>query len=249
MVTIQASYNGVVLSPQLTVTPRVAVRGVSGDLWADVIIGQPNFGDYTPHEVTNGRLFNPGGVEVDRTVQPNRIYAYDGANSRVLGLSHLGTCQAGPRGGQWCTGNSDCPGSACNVQEGIGADLVLGQPSFTTSACNGDSSFQNFPTRAPASAATLCGMPESQISVGEGISWANMAVDSAGNLYVPDFDNNRVVRYNSPFTTDTIADYVWGQADFTGNDCNRGRGNGRPDAQSFCFRGICPRGIHRRSGD
>ena len=236
IVTIQASYNGVVLSPEITVTPRVAVRGVSGDLWADVIIGQPNFGDYTPHEVTNGRIFNPGGVEVDRTVQPNRIYAYDGANSRVLGLSHLGTCQAGPKGGQKCTGNSDCPGSMCNVQEGIGADLVIGQPSFTTSACNGDSNFQNFPTRAPPSASTLCGMPEYQISIAEGFSWANLAVDSAGNLYVPDFDNNRVLRYNSPFTTDTIADYVWGQGDFTGNSCNRGRGFGLPDAQSLCFR-------------
>jgi sugar lactone lactonase YvrE len=238
VVTIQASYNGVFLSPQLTVTPRVAVRGVSGDLWADIIIGQPNFGDYTPHEVTNGRVFNPGGVEVDRSVQPNRVYAYDGANSRVLGLSHLGTCTAGSKQGQNCTGSSDCPSSVCNVQEGIGADLVLGQPSFTTSGCNGDSNFQNFPTRVPATASTLCGMPEYQISIGEGFSWANLAVDSAGNLYVPDFDNNRVVRYNSPFTTDTIADYVWGQADFTGNGCNRGRGNGLPDAQSFCFRSI-----------
>ena len=236
VVTIQAFYNGVFLSPQLTVTPRVAVRGVSGDLWADVIIGQPNFGDFTPHEVTNGRLFNPGGVEVDRTVTPNRIYAYDGGNSRVLGLSHLGTCQGGSKGGQWCTGNSDCPGSVCNVQEGIGADLVIGQPSFTTSGCNGDSGFQNFPTRAPASAATLCGIPEIQISVGENSSFANMAVDSAGNLYVPDFDNNRVLRYNSPFMTDTIADYVWGQANFTGKGCNRGRGDFLPDAQSFCLR-------------
>ncbi len=236
VVTIQAFYNGVFRSPQLTVTPRVAVRGVSGDLWADVIIGQPNFGDFTPHEISNGRVFNSGGVEVDRSVQPNRIYVYDGANSRVLGLSHLGTCAGGSRGGQACTGNSDCPGSLCNVQEGIGADLVLGQPSFTTSGCNGDSNFQKFPTRAPASASTLCGMPEYQISIAEGFSWANMAVDSAGNVYVPDFDNNRVVRYNSPFTTDTIADYEWGQADFTGNGCNRGRGFFQPDAQSFCFR-------------
>ena len=235
VVTIQASYNGV-FSPELTVTPRVAVRGVSGDLWADVIIGQPNFGDFTPHQVAATRVFNSAGVEVDRSVQPNRIYYYDGGNSRVLGLSHLGTCQAGPKGGQWCTGNSDCPGSVCNVQEGIGADLVIGQPSFTTSGCNGDSSFQNFPTRAPASASTLCGMPEAQVSIEEGFSFAHMAVDSAGNLYVPDFDNNRVLRYNSPFTTDTVADYVWGQADFTGKDCNRGRGFGVPDAQRFCFR-------------
>src|SRR5262249_49941888 len=41
--TIQASHNGLTISPIVTVTPRVPVRGVSGDLWADVIIGQPNF--------------------------------------------------------------------------------------------------------------------------------------------------------------------------------------------------------------
>ena len=39
-----------------------------------------------------------------------------------------------------------------------------------------------------------------------------------------------------PFTTDIIADFVWGQADFTGNACNRGRGIGSADGQSLCFR-------------
>jgi sugar lactone lactonase YvrE len=236
---IQSSCSGSCSGTQtatLTVTPRLPVRGVAGDLWADVIIGKPDFGEDTVNQVTHARLFNPGGVTVDRSVRPNRVYAYDGSNSRVLGSRHLGICGAGSNAGQSCTANSDCVGSTCAIQEGIGADLVLGQPDFTSSACNGDSSYQHFPTRAPASATTLCSEPESQISVAEGFSFANMAVDSAGNLYVPDFDNNRVVRYNSPFTTDTIADYVWGQADFTGNACNRGRGIGSPDGQSLCFR-------------
>ncbi len=236
---IQASCGGACNGTQtatLTVTPRLPVRGVAGDLWADVIIGKPDFGEDTVNQVTHARLFNPGGVTVDRSVRPNRVYAYDGSNSRVLGSSHLGTCAAGTNAGQSCTANSDCAGSTCAIQEGIGADLVLGQPDFTLSACNGDSSYQHFPTRAPASATTLCSEPENQISVAEGFSFANMAVDSAGNLYVPDFDNNRLVRYNSPFTTDAIADYVWGQADFTGNACNRGRGIGSPDGQSLCFR-------------
>src|SRR6185295_6682655 len=70
----------------------------------------------------------------------------------------------------------------------------------------------------------------------EGGSFANMDVDGAGNFYVADWDNNRVLRYNSPFTTDAVADDVWGQADFAGNLCNRGRGELLPDAQSLCFR-------------
>ncbi len=235
-VTIQASYNGLTISPRVTVTPRVAVRGASGDLWADVIIGKPNFGEITPNQMSANRVFNTGGVTVDTSVRPNRVYIYDGTNSRILGLSHLGACAGGSNAGQACTTNSDCPGSNCTLQQPATADLVLGQPSFNTSACNGDSGFQNYPTRAPASASSLCGLFEAQISVLEGGSFANLAVDSAGNLYVTDWDNHRVLRYNSPFTTDAIADYVWGQADFTANDCNRGRGVGLPDAQSLCLR-------------
>ena len=109
------------------------MRGVAGDLWADVIIGKPDFGEDTVDQVTHARLFNPGGVTVDRSVRPNRVYACDGSNSRVLGSSHLGTCAAGTNAGQSCTANSDCAGSTCAIQEGIGADLVLGGKRLNTS--------------------------------------------------------------------------------------------------------------------
>ena len=81
---------------------------------------------------------------------------------------------------------------------------------------------------APASASTLCSTLDSQVSVEERLGFANLAVDAAGNLYVPDLNNNRVLLYNSPYTTDTVADGVWGQADFTGSQCNRGAGYGAP---------------------
>ncbi len=231
-VTIQASYGGVNKTAVVTVTPRVPVRGTAGDLWADIILGKPEFGEIVPNEVTGRTLFIPAGAIVDRSATPNRVYVFDGGNSRILGLSHLGSCAGGTKIGQPCTSNSDCPASACAVQEGRNADLVLGQPSFGRSACNGEGAFQRFPLRAPASAATLCTLPESSISVKEAIPIGNMFVDGSGNLYVPDSENNRVLRYNSPFTTDTIADDIWGQADFTGNLCRRGQT--APDAQSFC---------------
>jgi hypothetical protein len=234
-VTLSASFGGATKMATLTVTPRSPVRGAAGDLWADVVLGKPDFDEIAPNEVTSRRLFNPQGVLVDRSVSPNRVYVYDGGNSRVLGLSHLGSCASGTNLGQNCTANSNCPGSTCAIEEGRGADLVLGQPSFTRSACNGDGAFQRYPMRAPASAATLCSLPDGLVSPLEGGSHANMAVDGAGNLYVPDFENHRVLRYNSPFTTDTIADDVWGQADFTGNQCNRGRGLNSADNQSLCF--------------
>jgi len=218
-------------------TAATPVRGAAGDGWADIVLGQPDFGQITPNQVTARRLFNPGGVLVDRSVRPARVYVYDGGNSRVLGLSHLGHVADGPDAGKPCTSDSDAPGSFCVIDQGRGADLVLGQPDFTHSGCNGDGNFQTYPVRAPASAATLCTMPEDQVSPLEGGSFGGMAVDPAnGDLYVPDFDNHRVLLYRSPFTTDTVADDVWGQADFAGNACNRGRGGGAPDAESLCFR-------------
>jgi hypothetical protein len=212
------------------------VRGAAGDLWADKVIGHADFGEHMPNAITGNRLFNPGGVIVDRSVRPNRVYVID-SNSRVLGFDHLGAVTSGAAGdiGKPCTSNSDYPGATCTIQEGRIPDLVIGQPSFDRGACNGDGNFQHYPDWTPASASTLCTMPAFQVSTTEGGSFANMFVDNEGNLYVPDWDNHRVLRYDSPFETDTVADAVWGQADFSGNRCNRGRGYGRPDAESLCF--------------
>jgi DNA-binding beta-propeller fold protein YncE len=81
-------------------------------------------------------------------------------------------------------------------------------------------------------------MPEDQISILEAGAFANLALDTNANLYVPDWGNNRVLRYDNPFGTDTTADDVWGQDDFEDNLCNQGRGVGHPDAASLClFRG------------
>ncbi len=46
---------------------------------------------------------------------------------------------------------------------------------------------------------------------------SGVAVDSNGNLFVADSGNNRVLEYNTPFLTDTVADDVFGTCgDFTG---------------------------------
>ena len=129
--------------PTPTLVPP-PVRGVAGDLWADVIIGKPDFSEFTPYEVVPFKVFNPGGVTVDRSVSPGRAYIWDSGNSRILGID-LARCYANE--------------SPCR------ADIVIGQPSgFDHSACNGDSGFQRYPDRAPASAATLCGIAEDTLS-------------------------------------------------------------------------------------
>jgi sugar lactone lactonase YvrE len=206
-------------APIRSAVAAAPVRGVLGDDSADIVLGKPYFGEMVPNEVTGSRVFNPGGVIIDRSVTPNRMYVYDGGNSRVLGVVLTSTVDL----------------------NGRRADLVLGQPGLDGyGACNGDGNFQNYPDRAPASASTLCSMPEYQISPREGGSFANMAVDSQGNLYVPDFDNHRVLLYLSPFTTDRVADAVWGQANFADNACNRAA---TPGANTLCLRSVTNEGF------
>jgi sugar lactone lactonase YvrE len=83
------------------------------------------------------------------------------------------------------------------------ADRVLGQSdSFSSSACNA-AGLSNPPT-----AATLC-LP------------SGVAVDGSGNVYVADASNNRVVQYDVPLLTDSVADRVFGQGgSFTSDGCN-----------------------------
>jgi hypothetical protein len=93
-------------------------------------------------------------------------------------------------------------------QNGSPADLVLGQPDMQTSGCNSQS----------RSASSLC-------------SPTAIAVDVTGRVYVADSDNDRVLIYEPPFSTDTVADKVIGQAGFTSGSCNRG---GSASASTLC---------------
>ena len=182
-------------------------RGTVGDLWADVVVGKAAFTDDTENATDGTRLFNVGGVLVDHN--NNRLFVYDSGNNRVLVLNSL-----------------------ANVQEGVTADFALGQMTLANSAGNGDSNFQNYPNPAIPGAGTLLTLAQGQISTTEGGTFATMAVDSKGNLYVPDFFNNRVLRYNAPFSSGEAAVAVWGQPDFKSGLCNQGGG---PNNTSLCL--------------
>ena len=160
-------------------------------------------------------------------MEPNRVYVLDAGNSRVLGFSNLGTCMAGANQGNGCTSNSDCPSSFCQIPDNRPADIVLGQSNFNSSACNGDSGFQNYPNEPQAGPNTLCGMKPSSVSTAEAGTMATMSTDNQGNFYITDSYNHRVLRYDNPFVDDGIADYVWGQTNFTDNSCNQTGYRGR----------------------
>lgn len=182
---------------------------------------------------------NSGTVAIDRSVTPNRIYVADYPNHRVLAWSNIAAFashapatlvfgQPNPytntanNGGVNKTSLNNPRGLAVDTagnlyiadQENhrvLGfknpfatntvADIVFGQSGdFTTNTCN----------KGGLNAGSLC-RP------------VGLAVDSANNLYVADYSNNRVLKFNKPLATDTSADKVYGQsASFTSNTCNLG---------------------------
>ncbi len=87
------------------------------------------------------------------------------------------------------------------LQNGQPADIVIGQPDFNRSVTNYPSGDATTPTQSSLNLPT------------------SIAVDSAGNLYVTDAGNSRILRFPAPFssgmTAGEPADLVIGQSGFT----------------------------------
>ena len=97
------------------------------------------------------------------------------------------------------------------------ADVVIGQPDAYSSNCTSTQTGLCF---CSAGLNGLCsGTGKNAQAVGGGV-----AVDMAGNLYVADTGNNRVLEFNSPFSGTVLAgqsaNLVFGQGtSFTANAC------------------------------
>jgi sugar lactone lactonase YvrE len=165
----------------LAIPPTARFR----DLSAELVLGQVGFSSNTPNMgssvVTNAGLNDPIAVAIDRSTNPNRIYVSDYNNNRVLGWADVS-----------------------GLTNGAPADLVIGQPDFSSRVCN----------HGGTSAGSLC-VP------------MHITVDNAGNLYVADRGNSRVLIYFTPFTLtavsgsgDTLADRLLGQPDFKSAGCS-----------------------------
>lgn len=209
--------------------PVQPVRGVSGDLWADVVLGQDDFSGEAPRP-DNKVVYRPFGVFVDHSNSNNqRMYVWDSGNCRILGYSDINIALT-KQGGQLGVGL--CLGSDANASP-MGADMVIGQQDFNHTSANGDSNFQSYPGMVNW-VSYLMMNPTSQTlnlqdprfgSPGESGSWATMAVDSGGNLYAPDVFNNRVLRYAKtslvPGAMGISASAVWGQQNFNSYGINQ----------------------------
>jgi len=102
------------------VAPATTPPGSPGDTTADLVLGQFDFAHNAPNLVDGfglwmnlaGGDYN-GDVAIDKSVSPNRLWVADTENNRVLGWSSLAAF------------SSHAP-----------ANIVIGQPDFTSNACN-----------------------------------------------------------------------------------------------------------------
>lgn len=146
-----------------------ALYAANGDTTADAVLGQADFASGNANAgggPTASSLNEPRGLAIDRV--SGRLFVADSLNHRVL---------------SW-------PGAAA-FTNGQAADVVFGQPDFTSNTANqGGLTPTERTLNAPKSVAT----------------------DSAGRLYVADSLNIRLLRYDPPFTTNMPAVAVFGQA-------------------------------------
>ena len=220
-----------------------AVAGSLADVAADRVFGQPDFTTVGCNTggITSRSLCDPHGVSADDYF--GNVYISDSGNNRVLGFFLPLTIDlvADRIFGQPDYTSSDCNNGGISATSLCGprllnfhgtqhlfvsdlgndrvvlfdnplfsptADVVLGQPDFSTAGCNSSG----------IGPATLC-------------SPRGVAIDEDMNTYIADYANRRILRYDDPLLTDSVAEAVYGQPDFTTTAC----WPSGPTAGSFCY--------------
>jgi len=213
------------------------------DTIADIALGQLDFFHDGQNLIDARGLDNPQAIAIDTSIVPNRLYIADALNNRVMGYKDVTTfANGGPA--DLVIGQADFLSGVCNF-DGIAANSLCdpfavgvdgaGNLYVADESNNRVLEYDNpfagcgsFPCIGGA-AKVVFGQSGSFSSndcnkggVGPNslCAPAGIALDSANNLYVSDFGNNRIMEYDAPLTTDTVADRVLGQgSSFTSDSC------------------------------
>lgn len=209
-------------------TRRVGPNALSNNPNADIVIGQPNF--FSAGCNTGGRsarsLCTPQGVAVDSAGNlwvadsngNNRVLEYNQPFSQGITANFSANVVLG-QAGNFTSGAPNLGGTlpsneTLNDPEGIAIDAS----NHLWVADRNNNRVLEFNTPLTSDAANFeIGQPDF-FSNGAGLSATalsaptDVALDSNANLYVADFNNNRVLEYNTPLASNNqTANQVWGQ--------------------------------------
>lgn len=237
--------------------------GSNGDVTADAVLGQLNFihGDRNFVD-SRGLNMSPGlwgDVTIDTSVIPNRVYAVDRNNHRVLGWDDVAAFTS-HAAAKIVIGQPDSTSNTCNnggvkaasLCDPTGVAIDSKGNLFVADYSNHRVLFYKTPFKVGN---PLVGLAANDVFGQSGSFTTNscnnfglnadtlcnphkVALDAKNNLYVSDYSNNRVLEFNSPEAVtavigsgDGVADTVFGQQGFfTTNACN----SGGLDADSIC---------------
>ena len=183
-------------------------------------------------------LHNPGGVALDVRGGQEHVYICDTGNSRVLAWADLASYHIGDSPalvlGQPAAGDVSAYGIGAKGFNGPTAIAVDPNTGNLYVADTGNNRVLRFPSPfdnpARIEPDAVYGQPDfttftAGSSPGSLSAPRGVAVDAAGNLWVADSGNNRILRFAAATPGASVpppADTVIGQADFVSNSSNQG---------------------------
>lgn len=217
-------------------TGNAQTFALTGDSTADIVLGQPGFTSRTPNisGVNTTNLNRPWGVAIDP--QTNRVYVADTSNHRVLSWPNM-TKLLTYSPADMVLGQQDFISNQENQGRGNPDATTLNGPIAVSVDLDGNVyvadqlnnrvlRYDNpaaFDTTADAvfGQFTFEGFSEATTDMNLRGPWGVVA-DKDGNVYIADSNNHRVLQFDTPVTSDNIADRVFGQPDFFTSIRNNG---------------------------
>lgn len=209
-------------------------------------LGQPDLSRNGLNRVEGVEMYAPRGVFVDTRGAEWRVYVSDTLNHRVLGWRNARAYQSGDppevilgQSSAKSSGPLNIGTKGFNQPTGLAVDPATGDLLVADTGNNRILRFTDpFADTTGVEPVAVYGQADFN-GRGPGLGRASLnqplgvAFDTAGNLWVADTGNHRVLRINANTLNNTNpgADVVVGQADFDSGHANRGAGN--PSGSSF----------------